>query len=275
MQYDYRLTVIIPAAAREIYDAWLDSLAHSEMTGGRANMSAELGAEFSAWDGYITGRNLELVPGERIVQSWRTTKFPEDHEDSTITVTLEESDDGTLLTLWHSNVPEGHLGYEQGGWQKSYFEPMIAYFSGEPSAGGQAEEVARSVPASEASTEKRPEPRAAKQPVRRARLKRPAAKKRAAAPKGRPKRASARKKAATPQARSKRAAARKKLVAKGIAVASKAQRKNAVARATPKGAVAKAKKAVVKARAKPAVRAKARAKRAGSARRKSAGGGRR
>ena len=47
MPYDYTLTTIIPAAAREIHDAWLDSLAHSEMTGGRANMSAELGAEFS------------------------------------------------------------------------------------------------------------------------------------------------------------------------------------------------------------------------------------
>jgi hypothetical protein len=27
--------------------------------------------DMSAWDGYITGRNLELVPGERI----RTTEF--------------------------------------------------------------------------------------------------------------------------------------------------------------------------------------------------------
>jgi Activator of HSP90 ATPase len=93
------------------------------MTGGPANMSSELGAEFSAWDEYITGRNLELVPGERIVQSWRTTKFPEEHEDSILTVTLEERDDGTLLTLSHSNVPEGHVGYEQGGWQQYYFDP--------------------------------------------------------------------------------------------------------------------------------------------------------
>ena len=79
MSYSYRLAVVIPATAREIYGAWLDSRAHSEMTGGRAQMSSELGGDFSAWDGYITGRNLELVPGERIVQSWRTTKFPADH----------------------------------------------------------------------------------------------------------------------------------------------------------------------------------------------------
>ena len=91
MPYTYTLTTTIPASAQEIYDAWLDSIGHSEMTGGAAEMSDEIGAEISAWDGYISGRNLELVPGERIVQSWRTTKFSDEHEDSIITVTLEET----------------------------------------------------------------------------------------------------------------------------------------------------------------------------------------
>ncbi|HZT18211.1 MAG TPA: SRPBCC domain-containing protein, partial [Dongiaceae bacterium] len=106
MPYQYTLTATIPASAREIYDAWLDSLAHSEMTGSRARVSSEVGAEFSAGDGYITGRNLELVPGKRIVQSWRTTEFADEHEDSTVTITFDEKGDGTLLTLTHSNVPD-------------------------------------------------------------------------------------------------------------------------------------------------------------------------
>ena len=92
-------------------------------------MSDEVGAEVSAWDGYISGRNLELVPGERIVQSWRTSEFGDEHEDSVITVVLEEVDDGTLLTLEHSNVPDEQRSYEEGGWQSNYFEPMVAYFS--------------------------------------------------------------------------------------------------------------------------------------------------
>ena len=91
-------------------------------------MSDEIGAEVSAWAGYITGRNLELVPGERIVQSWRTTQFADEHEDSIITITLEDVDGGTLLTLVHSNVPQGQTIYEQGGWQDYYFEPMKEYF---------------------------------------------------------------------------------------------------------------------------------------------------
>jgi uncharacterized protein YndB with AHSA1/START domain len=129
MPYAFTLTTTIPASAQDIYDAWLNSLAHSEMTGGQASMSDDIAAEVSAWDGYITGRNLELVPGERIVQSWRTTQFTDEHEDSVITMTLEDVEDGTLLTLVHSNVPDGQTSYEQGGWQEYYFEPMKEYFA--------------------------------------------------------------------------------------------------------------------------------------------------
>jgi len=105
------------------------------MTGGEASMSDEVGAEVAAWDGYIAGRNIELVPGERIVQSWRTTQFADEHEDSIITVTLEEVEGGTLLTLVHSNVSDGQTSYEQGGWQEHYFVPMKEYFADRKRAG--------------------------------------------------------------------------------------------------------------------------------------------
>jgi uncharacterized protein YndB with AHSA1/START domain len=129
MPYAFTLTTTIPASARDIYAAWLDSAAHSEMTGGEARMSGEVGAKVIAWDGYITGRNLDLVPGKRIVQSWRTREFTDEHEDSILTVTLDEVAGGTLLTLVHSKVPDGHKRYERGGWQDHYFEPMKKYFA--------------------------------------------------------------------------------------------------------------------------------------------------
>jgi uncharacterized protein YndB with AHSA1/START domain len=129
MHYTYTLTTIIPASAADIYEAWLDSHGHSQMTGAPATMSDEPGAEVSAWDGYISGRNLELVPDEKIVQSWRTTEFTDDHEDSVITVMLEEVADGTLLTLVHTKVPEAHRSYEESGWETHYFEPMKEYFA--------------------------------------------------------------------------------------------------------------------------------------------------
>lgn len=255
MPYDYSLTALIPASARDIYNAWLDSLAHSEMTGGQANISSEPGGAFSAWDGYISGRNLELVPGERIVQAWRTTKFDEDHEDSIVTITLEDRDDGALLTLSHSNVPDSHLGYEQGGWHTHYFEPMIAYFTGKRAPGGEGEEMAEPVPEVEAAPAPA-RPRASR-PARRPRAKRAAVKK---APKAKPKRAAA-KKAAAARAKPKRAAARKKPVAKKAA--AKGRRKAATPAAKPKakGRAPKAKKAASASRRRPAGRTGARASR--------------
>jgi uncharacterized protein YndB with AHSA1/START domain len=154
MQYAFTLTTTIPASAQEIYEAWLDSLAHSEMTGSEAIMSDEVGAEVAAWDGYITGRNLELVPGERIVQSWRTNEFTDQHEDSIITLTLEEVADGTLLTLVHSKVPQEQTSYERGGWQVHYFEPMNEYFAKRKKAGGRKAKVA--VPKTKAKAKAKP-----------------------------------------------------------------------------------------------------------------------
>jgi uncharacterized protein YndB with AHSA1/START domain len=129
MAYQFTLSTILPATPQSIYRAWLDTRLHSAMTGGAAVMSNQPGARISAWDGYISGANIELVPGERIVQTWRTTKFAETDPDSMVTVHLLSTPEGTRLTLTHSNVPDGHTGYEQGGWQQFYFEPMARYFS--------------------------------------------------------------------------------------------------------------------------------------------------
>jgi uncharacterized protein YndB with AHSA1/START domain len=129
MSYAFTLTTTIPATPRAVYDTWLDSRGHTAMTGSTAKMSAKVGAKVSAWGGYISGRNPELVPGKRIVQSWRTTKFTDEHEDSTVTVTLASAKTGTRLTLRHANVPDGQTSYERGGWQNSYFAQMKAYFA--------------------------------------------------------------------------------------------------------------------------------------------------
>ncbi len=110
-----------------IYNAWLDSNQHSAMTGGEAKCSDKVGNEFTAWDGYITGKNIALTPNEEIVQKWRTVEFESHHEDSDLVVELEPDNGGTKLTLIHMHIPEGQTQYKQG-WIDNYFEPMKAYF---------------------------------------------------------------------------------------------------------------------------------------------------
>ncbi len=115
----------IPASPQAIYDAWLDSDGHTQMTGSPATASAEVGGTFDAWDGYIEGKNLELEPGRRIVQQWRTTEFEASDEDSL----LEAEGDGTKVTIRHSNLPDHGMQYQQG-WVDAYFTPMQAHFGG-------------------------------------------------------------------------------------------------------------------------------------------------
>ena len=129
MTYDFKLWCTLPASPQAVYDAWLDSAAHSAMTGGGANIVNGVGGAYSAWDGYIAGETIELVPAKRIVQTWRTTQFAGHDPDSTITVDLEPIRTGTRLTLTHSGVPDGQTSYQNGGWRDYYFAPMKAYFA--------------------------------------------------------------------------------------------------------------------------------------------------
>jgi len=110
-----------------IFQAWLNGEEHSKMTGGKAKCTAQVGDSFSAWDGYISGKNLEIVENVKIVQSWRTTQFDDNDEDSILTITFSKFGKGTEITLYHTNIPEGQLHYKQG-WIDHYFNPMKAYF---------------------------------------------------------------------------------------------------------------------------------------------------
>ncbi len=127
MPYEFTVSDRLPAPPDAVYDAWMSSEGHAAMTGADARIDARAGGAFEAWDGYITGTTLALEPGRRIVQSWRTTEFADGDADSRIEVLLEAAVDGTLITLHHTEIPDGQSGYEQG-WRDSYFEPMRAYF---------------------------------------------------------------------------------------------------------------------------------------------------
>jgi activator of HSP90 ATPase len=127
MAIEFIVSTVIKAFPEEIYEAWLSSDRHAKMTGGSANITAELGAEFEAWDGYIQGRNLALEPHKRIVQSWRTADFSDDEQDSQIEVLFEKKGDGTEVIIRHTNLPPHGRQYEQG-WIENYFEPMKEYF---------------------------------------------------------------------------------------------------------------------------------------------------
>lgn len=124
-----RMSAVVAAEPKAVYDAWMNSKGHGAMTGSGAKIIAKVGSAYSAWDGYISGKTLELEPGSRIVQSWRTTEFEADEPDSRLEVLLEKARGGTKVTLVHTNIPDGHGPEYRKGWLDFYFKPMKEYFA--------------------------------------------------------------------------------------------------------------------------------------------------
>lgn len=125
---EFTLTTQFPVSAMTVYKAWLDSEEHEAMTGGAASIEATVGSEFTAWDGYIWGKLTKLVEGKEITQTWKTSDFAEEDEDSIVSVRLKDTADGCEMELIHSNIPDESADY-YNGWQSSYFAPMLAHFS--------------------------------------------------------------------------------------------------------------------------------------------------
>lgn len=126
MSENIEVSRVIPANPERIFNAWLSPEEHARMIGSSATSGA--GGDFTAWDGYISGKTLEQTPHSRIVQTWRTTEFPEGAPDSQLEILFAEQDGGTLVTLRHSNIPEGQGESYKDGWSEHYFEPMEKYF---------------------------------------------------------------------------------------------------------------------------------------------------
>ena len=118
-------TVTFNASTHDVYEALLDSDKHSRFTGAKATISRDVGGSFTAYDGYISGTNLELIPDTKIVQSWRGNDdgWPPGHH-STATFTLDNVDTGTRLTFVQSGVPEEAFDGINQGWQEHYWSKM-------------------------------------------------------------------------------------------------------------------------------------------------------
>jgi activator of HSP90 ATPase len=100
------------------------------MTGARAaKIAAKAGGEFSMFGGQITGRHIELVPGKRVVQAWRSKDWPEG-QYSIVRFELTAADNGTKLTFDQSGHPAEAKEHLETGWGKMYWEPMKAMLAG-------------------------------------------------------------------------------------------------------------------------------------------------
>jgi activator of HSP90 ATPase len=88
-----------------------------------AEISAAAGGAFAVFGGYITGRQIELVPNVRIVQAWRSGSW-EAGKYSIASFALAIQDGGTLLTFDHSGFPQGEADHLAQAWKANYWLPL-------------------------------------------------------------------------------------------------------------------------------------------------------
>jgi activator of HSP90 ATPase len=123
-----RQRVTIDASPQEVYDAYVNEKKHSEFTGSTASGTARKGAKFEAWDGYITGKFLELEKGKRVVQEWKTSEWPAGYPPSMLELKFRGRRGKTELTMIHSKVPAEQVKKYSEGWVESYWDPLKEYF---------------------------------------------------------------------------------------------------------------------------------------------------
>lgn len=125
---------IIDAAPDQVYAVLTDGEKFGAATGMAAHIGLNEGDGFSLFGGRIEGRQIELVPGRRVVQAWR---FGVEHPDewtagvySIVRFTLVPEGDATRLVIDHDGIPPEWEDHISRGYPSFYHEPLAKYLGG-------------------------------------------------------------------------------------------------------------------------------------------------
>jgi activator of HSP90 ATPase len=128
MGKNLKQTATFKATPHEVFEALMDEKKHAEFLGADAKISRKVGGKFRMYGGDVDGKNVELVPDKKIVQTWRYSDWPEGHY-STITYSLEPTANGTRLTFTQTDIPDDKYEDIKQGWIDYYWTPMKDYFT--------------------------------------------------------------------------------------------------------------------------------------------------
>ncbi len=122
---DYKNYYTIKSTPDQIYLALTNPLTIHLWSGEEAEMEDKEGSEFSLFEGSIVGKNLELIPGEKIVQQWY---FGEEGEPSVVSIKLHPKGVNTSLELRHINIPDEDFDDIVEGWNEVYMNRLKEFY---------------------------------------------------------------------------------------------------------------------------------------------------
>ncbi len=117
------------ASPMQLYEMYMDSKKHSQAIGAPAVVSRKVGGSFTAHGDHIKGKNLHLVPGKFIVQTWKGSDWALSDPHSIFSVSFEKSGRGTLVTMVHAYVPDRKAAGLSKGWSDYYWKPWRKYLA--------------------------------------------------------------------------------------------------------------------------------------------------
>jgi activator of HSP90 ATPase len=132
--------IVFKAAPQRIYAALTDAqqfqkvellsgaMKDTDLNAKPAKISIEPGGAFSIFGDYIIGRQLELVPGQRIVQAWREISW-DPGIFSIARFELKAQNAGTKLIFDHTGFPAGNGEHLAIGWNAHYWKPLEKYLT--------------------------------------------------------------------------------------------------------------------------------------------------
>lgn len=125
-----RQQTMIPADPAQVYAVLSDPAALSALSGMDGDAGRSEGDGFSAFDGHVVGRQVEMVFGERLVQAWRFPVWPEGTY-SIVRFTLTAEHDGTRLVLDQHGEPDDWHDHVDANWSTFYLMPLARCFADE------------------------------------------------------------------------------------------------------------------------------------------------
>lgn len=133
--------IVLKANRMRVYGALLDAdqfdkvaqrsaAMQSGMASGKAptQIDRAAGGAFLLFDGHILGRNIELVPNERIVQAWRVVNWGPGVY-SIAKFELVEQGSQTKIVFDHTGFPKGQAEHLAAGWRGNYWEPLAKFLT--------------------------------------------------------------------------------------------------------------------------------------------------
>ncbi|MGZ6519411.1 MAG: SRPBCC domain-containing protein [Bacteroidia bacterium] len=122
------LEATIPASPERIYELLINGAKFGNVTGKPGKGAGSEGAYLSLFDGWIQGRQIELIPNKSVIQAWRFKDW-DPGIFSIVRFTLIPEGNNTKLVVDQHLHPVAAHEQVLANWQPFYFDPFIKHFA--------------------------------------------------------------------------------------------------------------------------------------------------